>query len=227
MSDAPEIPEDDQILAAEYVLRLMDADAEHAFELRLASEQDLRDLVRVWEAEFAALADTVPETVPPAIVKQRIMEQISGKPERRISRVLGWVLPSVLAVAAIAFFAFSPALRGPDFDPAFHVSLLTEDGSLQIEARLSPDNNLFKVLRPVGDPRPGRVLEIWIIAEGADAPVSLGVLPDERETLYEIDPARADLIEGGTMAVSDEPVGGSPTGAPTGEILATGVFFDV
>ncbi len=227
MSDAPELPEDDQALAAEYVLRLMDADAERAFELRLVSEPALQDQVRLWEADFASLAEAIPETVPPAIVKRRVMEQLSGKPKRRAYGLWRWLLPSALAVFAAAFLFLSPILRGPDFDPAFHVSLLAEDGSLQIEAGLSPDNNLFKVLRPVGDPRPNRALEIWIIAEGSDTPVSLGVLPAEREILFEMDPELADLIEGGTMAVSDEPLGGSPTGAPTGDILATGVFFDL
>ena len=227
MSDAPEIPQDDSALAAEYVLRLLDAEEERAFENRLLSDSDLRDQVRMWEAKFASLADALPETTPPASIKVRLMDKIAGTHERTGSAIWRWLLPSAVALAVIGFLAFGPLLRGPDFDPAYHASLITADGSLQIEAGLSPDNTLFKVLRPIGDARPGRVLEIWVIAEGADAPVSLGVLPEDRETLFEIDPDLAALIEGGVMAVSDEPPGGSPTGAPTGEVLATGEFFDV
>jgi len=39
------------------------------------------------------------------------------------------------------------------------------------------------------------------------------------------DPVAA-LMQGGILAVSDEPEGGSPTGAPTGDILATAPFAD-
>jgi anti-sigma-K factor RskA len=54
----------------------------------------------------------------------------------------------------------------------------------------------------------------------------LGVIPADRESLFEITPEIAALIDGGTLAVSDEPAGGSPTGTPTGAILAIDEFFD-
>ena len=46
-------------------------------------------------------------------------------------------------------------------------------------------------------------------------------------SVFELTPELGGLIAGGTLAVSDEPLGGSPTGAPTGEILATGAFYEV
>uniref|UniRef100_A0AAN0NK60 Uncharacterized protein n=1 Tax=Yoonia rhodophyticola TaxID=3137370 RepID=A0AAN0NK60_9RHOB len=52
------------------------------------------------------------------------------------------------------------------------------------------------------------------------------MIPADRESLFEITPEIAVLMDGGTLAVSDEPEGGSPTGAPTGAILATDEFFD-
>lgn len=227
MTDTPQSPEEDDALAAEYVLRLLDAETERAFERRLLADTALRERVRMWEAEFAPLAEDVPDVTPPPRVKTGVMAAIADAPARKPFGFWKWAVPSVLAFAAIGFLVFGPLLRGPQFDPTLHVSLASLDGSLQIEAGYSPGNNLFKVLRPEGDPRPGRVLEIWIIGEGSDTPVSLGVLPEERETLFELDPALVPLIDGGVMAVSDEPPGGSPTGSPTGEILATGAFFDI
>jgi anti-sigma-K factor RskA len=45
--------------------------------------------------------------------------------------------------------------------------------------------------------------------------------------VFEVPAAIAALMRGGILAVSDEPEGGSPTGAPTGDILATAPFADV
>ena len=75
-------------------------------------------------------------------------------------------------------------------------------------------------------PRFARDFELWVISPNVDAPVSLGVIPTDQESLFEITPEIAALIDGGVLAVSNEPTGGSPTGAPTGAILATDEFFD-
>ena len=78
----------------------------------------------------------------------------------------------------------------------------------------------------LGKPAVGRDFELWVIGATAEAPVSLGVISADGESLFEITSEIAALIDGGILAVSDEPKGGSPTGAPTGTILATGNFFD-
>ncbi|MBD3624238.1 MAG: anti-sigma factor [Rhodobacteraceae bacterium] len=228
MSDPQDIPED-EALAAEYVLRLLDADAERAFEERLPAEPALRALVRFWEAEFAALADDAPEVTPPAAGRSRSLSEINGETAgTRRGWNWGWLaFPSFAAVALAAFFAFGPILRGPAFDPAYHATLVSDDGTLHVEAGYAPDGMLFKVIPEQGAPRPGRDFELWVIGEGANAPVSLGVIEADRESTFEISPELAALIDGGTLAISDEPEGGSPTGAPTGDILATGAFFDV
>ena len=228
MIDTPETPMDDDALAAEYVLRLMSADAEKEFEKRLASDATLRAHVTAWEVDLAYLADAVEEVVPPSSVKAKLMDRISPKQTHSSRGFLTWRWPLGLATAAlIAFFAIGPLVRAPEFNPTYHASLASSDGVLRIEAGFAPDSNLFKVLRPVGDPRPDRVLELWVIAEGADAPVSLGVLPDERELLYVLDAELVPLMRGGTLAVSDEPLGGSPTGAPTGDVLAAAPLLDI
>lgn len=228
MSDPQDIPED-EALAAEYVLRLLDADAERAFEKRLSAEPALREQVRFWEVEFAALADDVPEVTPPPAVKRRILSEINGETTGpRRGWTWGWLaFPSFAAVAFAAFFAFGPILRGPAFDPAFHATLVSDDGTLHVEAGYAPDGMLFKVIPEQGVPRPGRDFELWVIGEGADAPVSLGVIDAGEEITFQISPDLAALIAGGTLAISDEPEGGSQTGAPTGDILASGVFFEV
>ncbi|MBD3738919.1 MAG: anti-sigma factor [Pseudomonas balearica] len=227
MSEPQDIPED-EALAAEYVLRLLDADAERAFEARLQVEADLRAHVQFWEAEFAVLGADVPEEVPSPSVRAKLIAEMNGEEARpRHGWAWSWLAFPALAVAAVAaFLAFSPMLRGPAFDPTLHATLISQDGAVHIEAGYSPDGNLFKVIPEQGAPATGRDFELWVIGANADAPVSLGVIPADRESLFEITPEIAALIDGGVLAVSDEPKGGSPTGAPTGAILATDEFFD-
>lgn len=226
MSDRPDISDDDA-LAAEYVLSLLDPQERQAFEQRLTAEPDLRAAVSFWEAELSTLAEELPEASPPAALRARVLDAVApSAPQRRWG--WGWfAFPSLLMAALVAFFFVLPALRGPGFDPTLHASLASEDGTLVIEAGYSPTGSLFKVIREAGGAAPGRDLELWVIGPDAEAPVSLGVIPADMETTFEISPEIAALIDGGVLAVSDEPEGGSPTGAPTGDILATGAFFDV
>jgi anti-sigma-K factor RskA len=66
---------------------------------------------------------------------------------------------------------------------------------------------------------------LWLIA-GGNAPVSLGVLPDSGIVALAFPVDLKDQLRGATLAISDEPDGGSPTGQPTGAVLATGVVSD-
>ena len=231
MSDQQDISED-EALAAEYVLRLLDAESEQAFEARLDTDPALREQVRFWEAEFASLADDLLPEAPPPAVRAKLIAELAGA-DAQAARggswgwVRGWLaFPALAGVALAVFLLISPLLRGPVFDPTLHATLISADGAVHIEAGYSPDGNLFKVIPEVGAPAAGRDFELWVIGANAEAPVSLGVIPADQESLFEITPEIAALIDGGTLAVSDEPEGGSPTGAPTGTILATDEFFD-
>ncbi|MEC9311615.1 MAG: anti-sigma factor, partial [Pseudomonadota bacterium] len=104
--------------------------------------------------------------------------------------------------------------------PAYHVDLASADGDLVVAAGLDAEQNLLLIRRDQGAPRPGRALELWLIADGAEAPVSLGVLPDENEIFVTLPAELVQQFAGATLAISDEPEGGSPTGAPTGAVLA-------
>ena len=64
-----------------------------------------------------------------------------------------------------------------------------------------------------------RSRELWALPDGA-APVSLGLMPASGSARLALDDRqRAALAAATKVAVSDEPAGGSPTGAPTGDVL--------
>lgn len=70
---------------------------------------------------------------------------------------------------------------------------------------------------------PNRSYELWLIPDRTSAPRSLGVVGAEEFTQRPL-PANVDVdaLRSGSFAVSLEPSGGSPSGAPTGPVLFTG-----
>jgi len=72
------------------------------------------------------------------------------------------------------------------------------------------------------DVPPGRALELWMLPDGR-APVSMGLVATTGiERLALRAPAGVALQDIPALAVSIEPAGGSPTGAPTGPVILTG-----
>jgi anti-sigma-K factor RskA len=72
---------------------------------------------------------------------------------------------------------------------------------------------------------PERSNELWVIpADGK--PRSLGVVPRPRMHLDLSDAIARQMHDGVTLAVSIEPIGGSPTGGPTGAVIASGKLED-
>ena len=65
-----------------------------------------------------------------------------------------------------------------------------------------------------------RSLELWALPRNGSAPVSLGLIPRAQGlSVALLEPQRAALLAADKVAVSLEPRGGSPTGAPTGPVV--------
>ena len=220
-SSAPP-PEDDVALVGEYVLHLL-APAEAAqLEQRLPREARLRDLLADWEGALAPLAEGR-DVAPPADLRARIEARLfpsrAPEPRRRpLSGLIGWLSGGLAAAAVAALLVVAlPQLGGPGFDPTYHVDLAGADG---LVVAAGTDGETLLVRLDGGGAPAGRVLEVWAI-QGDAAPVSLGLLADR----FTIPLPEGLTPEGLTLAVSEEPPGGSPTGAPTGEVLAAAEMF--
>jgi len=206
---------DDTALVGEYALRLLPEDEVLAFEQRLGQEPALRALLAEWEEGLVGMADGMAPVAPPPALKSELEARLFGKPKPRFG--LKWLgaLAAVTAMLAVVFFTLPSA-------PSYTATIIAADQSLQLDAVFAANKATLNITRARGEARDGRVLELWLIAENADAPVSLGVLPEEAVARIMLSEPLAGLLENGTLAVSDEPIGGSPTGAPTGEVLAVG-----
>ncbi len=235
MSDDIE-PNEDETRAAEYVLGLLNADEAAAFELLMATDPAARADYARWAEDFAGLTDEIAEAEPPAELLDRIrsaafgtaaLEEPAPKPVPSPPRKSSWMerlglLPAMgggLVAAMIALWAINVYL-GPVIDPpaTATVQLASADDSLVVEVGYVENSEILQVTRLAGAAPEGQVLELWVI-QGDSAPVSLGILPDDSGEMVIAD-YKVGLLRGAQCAISVEPPGGSPTGAPTGDIVA-------
>ena len=232
----------DAVLAGEYALHLLSPEDRRDAEDRLAVDGGFRALVAEWSESFARLTDTIDPVDPPTRVRAALAS-FTGAPRgqagagdgtahpRRGSlfgRWLGGGLGALVAAgAAVVLLTVAlPRIDPPYSGPLYTAELQGDQSDLVVRARFDPRDNALTVTRQSGGAAPGRVLELWLIAEGAEAPVSLGVLPDGEEVRVEIPDDLSSAVPTGTLAISDEPPGGSPDAVPSGAILATGSVVD-
>jgi anti-sigma-K factor RskA len=214
----------DIALAGEYALHLLGAEDRRAFEERMKDEPDLRQLLMEWDQHLAEMSDDFAPVVPPAHIMARIEERLFPASQERPAARWGWLRALGLAgaVAVLAFIALPFFDTEPPAPPAFTAQVVAEDASLVVVANYFPQTGTLQIDRQVGAAAEGRTLELWLIADGAAAPVSIGLLSANDVTEIRVPAALAAQIAGGTFAISDEAPGGSPTGAPTGNVLAVG-----
>lgn len=217
---------DDSALAAEYALGLLAPEDARVVAMRVAEDRAFAAMVRDWERHFAGLAEEVAPVEPPAHVLQALRSELFPEQDQPWWRRLG-LIPAILGAAAAAMIAYAALTFGwlttPGQDvPQYQASIAAEDQSLIIAAAYFEEDGRLLVDRQQGGARPGRALELWLIPEGAEAAISLGVLPAETLATLTIPAELRAGIAGGLLAISDEPPGGSPTGVATGDILAVG-----
>jgi anti-sigma-K factor RskA len=229
MMDTPSPASD----AAEYVLGVMTAAERQAFAKRLADDAGLRADVIYWENRLANLADDVKPVAPPATVlanlqKRLFAEHVQSKPGllQSLGFWRGLSFASLAAAVALGAMLFSQQPGGSDTAGTLIAELAGESKAVRLAVAYDSSEGALSINRVEGQAAAGRVFELWLI-EGGNAPVSLGVLPaDVRGKVVVPERLRAKLPNA-VLAISDEPTGGSPTGAPTGAVLATGQVLTV
>ena len=223
--------DDIDMVAGEYVLGTLD-DTEHKiFQRRLLTDPAAAAAVAAWQSRLSPLLLVIPEVAAPSALWDRVEGGVRPANDNSILR--RWQFASI-AAALVAIVSTGVALRPQPAPPASvqvaqapapsplyqSIAALSETGSAP--ALLVTYDKKTKKMRvtPVDvSPRPGRSLELWVIA-GKAAPKSIGLMHDKGATA--LDRLALDLEQDMTIAVSVEPKGGSPTGAPTGPVIYSG-----
>jgi anti-sigma-K factor RskA len=212
-------------LAAEYVVGTLRGRARRRFETLREKDRDVREAVDQWESQLTPLAEQVKPVEPPGRVWKNIEARIGpAKPvadsETGFWRSLGLIATGLAAVLAIAMLWTSPSReREADF-----VAVLTASDSIPRMIVSMHDAGELRV-RVVNSWKgtEGKSLELWALPKNG-APRSLGLVENERETRIRVAVTDARLLGASAFAVSLEPHGGSPTGAPTGPVLCSGTI---
>ena len=219
MSDT--LSPDSEWLAADYALGVLGAADMRLAEARRETDPAFAADLRYWEERLSPLASLVPPVTPPASLWPRLAlaAGVGAAAGRRPVFWQGATAVSLLVAASLALVALLPPINrterlaaalGPINNPARFLVSAAPDGSLAVTGLGNP-----------GAPA-GRSFQLWALPQGATVPVSLGVLPQGPHT---IPPGHA--AAGEQLLVSEEPAGGSPTGAPTGPVVFGGTLTPV
>lgn len=230
----------DELLAGEYVLGVLSHAARVEVEERVIQDRRFAAIVARWQENLSDFDDEYPEEAPPPQVFSRIEDRLfSGKTfaeELAVRRhwwnsLLLWRgLTAASLAVLITYVSLQTGWIGASAPPRMLVAQMNGgDGApLGLLARYDSGNGRLQLIPVAAGASEDRSLQLWLVPDGGDAPVSLGILPQAGEGVVDI-PAdlRQRLMNGVTFAVSVEPLGGSPTGQPTGPVIASGKAQDI
>jgi anti-sigma-K factor RskA len=132
---------------------------------------------------------------------------------------------STLAASLAGLVMYRDTLvRVPEAAPQTFVAVLQKDAQSPAFLMTVDVGKRQFTVRPVSAKQPaGKSYELWIIHDTLNAPKSLGLLADNAPRAS-VSLAAFDTraISGATYAVTVEPSGGSPTGAPSGAPVFVG-----
>ena len=226
--------EDIFALAGEYALGTLNP-AERMDFMRLLTRQPLAvEALKDWQERLVPLALTLPPVDPPLHLLARIESTIAGRglsAPANDNRVGRWQFASV-AAALVALISAGIALRPVEAPLAPEPRVIVQPVALTSGVAALTEGGSTPALIVTHDRRTGALkvipvnmpddqlhsFELWAI-KGKDAPRPMGLI-DPRKHGSDMKPISE--VDDVTLAVSREPVGGSPTGLPTGPVLYTG-----
>ncbi|MEO9214357.1 MAG: anti-sigma factor [Rhodanobacter sp.] len=226
---------------AEYVLGVLDADTRAEVARELLASDEAATAVALWQRRLIPLTDTIHDVAPAPYVWARIHDalQLDAPARTPVAQPRGGLwnnLPlwhwlgigaSAVAVALLVVISLPrPAPTPTVATLAYMASTIQQDnGSTGWTATLDPQRG--RVVVVPGTPvafAAGHAPELWLIPAGGK-PISVGMIALDKPTTLTLDPTLlAKLGTSALLAVSVEPLGGSPTGQPTGAVIAKGAI---
>jgi anti-sigma-K factor RskA len=241
--DAFEREQVEALMAADQAFQVLVRDWERRLGELHALVPSVEPPSETWDKIKAQIASLAPK--PAAEPSRSAAPATSGSPgaevvmlSRRVRRWRGLAAAaSALAACLVMFVAareISPgilpeALRPPSVAQATgrFVAVLQKDADSPAFLLTVDVANRSLTVRRVAAVEAGKSQELWLISDRFPAPRSLGVIAADTFTVRPLqasyDPA---TLEEATYAVSLEPEGGSPTGAPTGPVLFMGKLVE-
>jgi anti-sigma-K factor RskA len=212
-------------LCAEYLLGTLRGGARRRFARALREEplvaQRLELLARTYVPRPSENLSVAPNAATWSRLKRELGLDRLAPPW--YARVGPWRWAAA-AIAAVVLGIGLTVLR-PAPDAFTDLARLTGQQAPAVTAALSRDHRTLALRAERPAPAPsGASYELWLLPAEGGAPISLGVLAG-LDARIAIPAAQADRLRAGArLAVSVEPSGGSPTGAPTGPVILLGAI---
>lgn len=216
----PDNPEVIDRLASEYALGTLRGPARRRFERWRARTSIVDERCRFWEARLMYLARNLEPVQPPAHVWAAIQRRLNFTTQStalRRTRLFA-LAASVMLIVGTASLLYWRNLPATWATAVATISATSGEHLWELEIFGKADRLVTRVAKLPGRPA-GSDYELWALPKGG-APVSLGVLPalgasSRTLTLRQMQA----LALSSQVAVSIEPLGGSPTGQPTGAVV--------
>lgn len=211
-------------LAGQYVLGTLNGLARKRFQRLMLSLPQAREATMMWEQNLNGLASAITPQAPDEHVWQHILDKIesNAQPIKTVIKPAPsvWRTWSFIATAACIILAFVVIKPVTQLQDSQQIALVQNQDKQSLwiinvdEQALSVKASSKLVAQTDKD------YELWMILQGQDTPISLGLLPKQGEKLL-IKDARFNAQNIALLAVSLEPLGGSPNGLPTQVLYTT------
>ena len=244
MTSVPPFDKREQ-LAAEQALGVLDGADRTRAERLIADDAGFAARVEWWHERLAPLLDDIAAVSPSPELWVRINAALDNARdgandgegaratnvipiERALRRWKGLATAFGAIAAALAVVLVLPDAQTPlpapsAATPAPMTAAIAAAGATpSFTLAYSPADRSLTVIPAAVSPVAGHSHELWVIPQGGK-PIALGVIDAAKPMRMTMPAAMAPHMTGtSTLAVSAEPLGGSPTGQPTGPVIGSG-----
>ncbi len=220
----------DEVLAGEYVLGVLSLEDRQKVERRMRSDRQFAAIVSRWEQNLSGFNDDYEMVAPVAPVFPKVEKRAFANGafgahlwnSLLLWRSIGFA--AIFFVAGVLVFTATNNASQPSPGKQLAAALTAQNNPVNLLTNYDAASGRLKVA-PVAAGQPQeKSLELWLI-RGSDPAEALGILPQTGEGEVVLPPElHGKLTEGAIIAVSVEPFGGSPTGKPTGNVIASGTI---
>ena len=228
--------DDSELRYAEYVLGVLDADSRAVVEREMAASDAAAAAVALWRRRLLPLAAEIADREPPPQLWQRIRTELRLDPPvrdrqppafRQNVRLWQWLSLAASAIAVACILAVFFVVRRPAAPSAPYMAstLAQKNGNIGWTATMDLRNARIIIVPTAPQSlATGRAPELWLIPKGGK-PIAVGMISSTAPVTLPLGSALLPRVgPAAVLAVSVEPPGGSPTGQPTGPVIATGAI---
>ena len=223
------------LLAGRYVLGIIQGKARTKFISLSKDDKKMQQYIRQWEQYFYQFDQNINPITPPKATLSKIMKRINGKSNKSLSfweKLRFWQALSasfIMVALLLSLVLINPFDSAPNIEytsiiqdkqhrPLWLINAFPEQQTMTIKTLNSP--------QIIGDQKD---FELWLLPKTGVKldPISMGLLPKHGTKQMPLSKQLQGLSNTNKIAVSLEPLGGSLTKLPSGEVLFVANFIKI